>query len=46
MIAMALPWAIHKMGKDPAYGAGPLATVIQDLVSIAIYLIAVVVLTT
>ncbi|HEX2417125.1 MAG TPA: magnesium transporter, partial [Micromonosporaceae bacterium] len=46
VIAMALPWAIHKMGKDPAYGAGPLATVIQDLVSIAIYLIAVVVLTT
>ncbi len=46
MIAMVLPWAIHKMGKDPAYGAGPLATVIQDLVSIAIYFFTAAALTT
>jgi len=46
LIAMVLPWAIHKMGKDPAYGAGPLATVIQDLVSIAIYFFTAAALTT
>jgi magnesium transporter len=46
MIAMLLPWAIHKMGKDPAYGAGPLATVIQDLISIAVYFITAAALTT
>ena len=37
VIAMTLPWAIHRLGKDPAFGSGPLATVIQDLLSILIY---------
>jgi magnesium transporter len=37
LIAMALPWAIRRLGKDPAFGSGPLATVIQDLLSILIY---------
>ena len=36
---VALPWLLHRLGKDPAFGAGPLATVmIQDLLSIVIYL--------
>jgi magnesium transporter len=35
--AMALPWLIARCGADPAFGAGPLATVIQDLLSIAIF---------
>jgi magnesium transporter len=38
VIAMALPWLIHRAGGDPAYGSGPLATVAQDLLSIFIYL--------
>jgi len=37
LIAMALPAVIHRLGKDPAYGAGPLSTVIQDLLSLVIY---------
>jgi magnesium transporter len=37
-IGLLLPWAIARMGRDPAYGSGPLATVIQDVLSIAIYL--------
>lgn len=37
-IAMALPFALRAAGADPAFGSGPLATVIQDLVSIAVYL--------
>lgn len=36
--AMALPFAFHGLGVDPAFGSGPLATVIQDLLSIAAYL--------
>ncbi|MDZ4269674.1 MAG: magnesium transporter [Mycobacterium sp.] len=41
VVALALPWLINRLGKDPAFGAGPLSTVIQDLLSIAIYLGAV-----
>jgi magnesium transporter len=37
LIAMALPWTIRRLGRDPAFGSGPLATVIQDLLSILIY---------
>jgi magnesium transporter len=36
-IGMALPWLLQRLGKDPAFGAGPLGTVIQDLLSIVIY---------
>ena len=34
---MALPWAFDSLDLDPAFGSGPLATVVQDLASIAIY---------
>lgn len=37
LAAMALPWLFDVMGLDPAFGSGPLATVIQDLASILIY---------
>jgi magnesium transporter len=39
LVAMALPWIFHRFGKDPAFGSGPLATVIQDLLSILIYFV-------
>ena len=37
LVAMALPWAFQRLGRDPAFGSGPLATVIQDLLSIIVY---------
>lgn len=37
VVAMALPWAFHRLGRDPAFGSGPLATVIQDLLSLIVY---------
>jgi magnesium transporter len=37
VVAMALPSIFHRLGTDPAYGSGPLATVIQDLLSIIVY---------
>lgn len=37
LVAMVLPWLLDRAGADPAFGSGPLATVIQDLLSILIY---------
>lgn len=37
LIAMVLPYALARLGHDPAFGSGPLATVIQDLLSILVY---------
>jgi magnesium transporter len=36
-VAMVLPWGFSKSKIDPAFGSGPLATVAQDLLSLAIY---------
>jgi magnesium transporter len=36
-MALALPWVLERLGKDPAFGSGPLATVIRDLLSIVLY---------
>jgi magnesium transporter len=36
-VAMVLPYVLARLGRDPAFGSGPLATVIQDLLSIAAY---------
>lgn len=38
VVAMALPALLARFGQDPAFGSGPLATVIQDLLSLLIYL--------
>ncbi len=37
VVGMALPWIFDRFDMDPAFGSGPLATVIQDLLSIVIY---------
>lgn len=37
LVAMILPWVLDRLDVDPAFGSGPLATVIQDLLSILIY---------
>lgn len=38
-VAMVLPAVLRRLGKDPAYGSGPLATVVQDLLSIVLYFV-------
>jgi magnesium transporter len=45
LVAMALPYLLNRLGHDPAFGSGPLATVIQDLLSILIYFAIAVALT-
>lgn len=36
--AMAIPFVLKKIGIDPAIGAGPFATIVQDLLSIILFL--------
>jgi magnesium transporter len=36
-IGLILPWLFARFGHDPALGSGPVATVIQDVVSLVIY---------
>ena len=36
-VGLMLPWLLQRLGTDPAYGSGPLATVIQDVLSLLIY---------
>lgn len=43
-VAMLLPWTLHRLGKDPAFGSGPIATVIQDLLTVSIYFLTAVVI--
>jgi len=45
-IGLVLPWLFARFGHDPALGSGPVATVIQDVVSLLVYfLIAAAILT-
>ena len=37
MLGLLLPWLLARLGADPAFGSGPLATIIQDVLTIAIY---------
>jgi magnesium transporter len=36
-VGFVFPWLLDRVGRDPAYGSGPIATVIQDVLSLAIY---------
>jgi magnesium transporter len=36
-LGMLLPWWLARAGRDPALGSGPLATVIQDVISLLVY---------
>jgi magnesium transporter len=37
VVGLLLPWSLSNQSLDPAYGSGPIATIIQDLISVAIY---------
>ncbi|MEW6688856.1 MAG: magnesium transporter [Pseudomonadota bacterium] len=36
-IGLLLPWVLARLAIDPAYGSGPVATVIQDVISLLVY---------
>jgi len=37
-LGLLLPWGLARLGRDPALGSGPIATVIQDILSLLVYL--------
>jgi magnesium transporter len=37
VLGLLLPWLLARLGSDPAYGSGPLATIVQDVLSLLIY---------
>jgi magnesium transporter len=37
VLGLMLPWLLGRLGTDPAYGSGPLATIVQDVLSLLIY---------
>lgn len=37
VLGLLLPWLLARFGTDPAYGSGPLATIVQDVLSLLIY---------
>jgi magnesium transporter len=43
-VGSALPWLFHRLGLDPAFGSGPLATIIQDVFTLLVYFGAVILL--
>jgi magnesium transporter len=43
-LGLLFPWLLSWAGKDPAFGSGPVATIIQDVLSLLVYFAAVVLL--
>jgi magnesium transporter len=41
-VGLIFPWLLSRGGWDPAYGSGPVATIIQDVLSILVYFAAVI----
>jgi magnesium transporter len=36
-VGLVFPWALSRAGRDPAFGSGPIATIVQDVLSLLIY---------
>lgn len=36
-VGLLFPWLLARLGRDPAFGSGPLATILQDVLSLTIY---------
>lgn len=41
LVGLLLPWALSRFDIDPAFGSGPVATVVQDLLTILVYFVLV-----
>jgi len=39
VLGLLLPWLLARIGLDPAFGSGPVATILQDLLTIAVYFV-------
>ena len=38
IVGLLFPWLLARMRRDPAYGSGPIATIVQDVLSLLVYL--------
>ncbi len=38
-VGLVFPWLLSHWGCDPAYGSGPVATIVQDVLSLVIYFV-------
>lgn len=36
-IGVLFPWILSRLGRDPAFGSGPIGTIVQDVLSLLIY---------
>ena len=43
-VGLIFPWLLSHAGWDPAYGSGPVATIVQDMLSLVVYFAAVLVI--
>jgi magnesium transporter len=41
-VGLVFPWLLSSAGADPAFGSGPVATIVQDVLSLLIYFAVVV----
>jgi magnesium transporter len=39
--ALVLPWLLYRLRLDPAFGSGPVSTIVQDVLSLLVYFWAV-----
>ena len=46
VVGLIFPWLLWRAGRDPALGSGPVATIVQDVLSILIYFLMVVLFVT
>jgi magnesium transporter len=40
-VGLLFPWTLARFGRDPAFGSGPIATIVQDVLSLVIYFVVV-----
>ncbi|MBI4206885.1 MAG: magnesium transporter [Betaproteobacteria bacterium] len=40
-IGVLFPWILSRLGRDPAFGSGPLGTIVQDVLSLVIYFVTI-----
>ncbi|MDJ0737430.1 MAG: magnesium transporter [Nostocaceae cyanobacterium] len=38
-VGLIFPWLLQRLGKDPAFGSGPVATIFQDVMSLLVYFV-------
>jgi magnesium transporter len=43
-IGLLFPWSLARLNVDPAFGAGPVGTIVQDVLTILVYFLVMTIL--